>query len=577
MQKAPSEYQHLIGNGLVPVVIGITGHRDIPAEDVDALKSATKKILRGIERETPHSPHVLISPLAEGADRIAAHAALEMGWTLGVILPAPVSLYKEDFPTETSRREFSDLMERAAWIEELPAQVMNSPTYRAVGIKIARHSLYLIAFWDGDKTIVEGGTADIVDLFLHGIPEETLEVDADNFLLEARPVFHVLTRRSKDMTRFPVAEVGHTFKLSPNPEEAGGKAELGRWTDVTRNIDQFNADAGKFQANSEDIKTSLKYLDPGTKNNLLPPALAPAANLYALADVISQNTQEERNKSLLTLISLTGLAVLLEQIYSGPDANPFVLLAAILAGILAWTVFRFSERRRLESCYLDYRSLAEACRVQYFWRKAGIRASVVDHFLRDQRDELEWIRRAVRTTELLPLDLSPSSAKMHSVSEAWLKDQQLYFIGLEGLNKGNKARFNQLQNDKWSMISGTLFKVGLIFTFVIALVHWYLQRAEISAPDWVISAAPLLYGLLFASAGLVKVYQEIKAFDQHANQYRRMGLALSVARRRLNAALEANDLHKAERILIGAGRDALEENGNWLLLHRARPVEVPLG
>lgn len=74
--------------GLVPVVLGVTGHRDVRAEDVSVLETATRAVFREIEALTVHSPHILISCLAEGADRIAAHCAIEMGWTLGVVLPA---------------------------------------------------------------------------------------------------------------------------------------------------------------------------------------------------------------------------------------------------------------------------------------------------------------------------------------------------------------------------------------------------------------------------------------------------------------------------------------------------------
>lgn len=79
----------IYASGLVPIVIGVTGHRDIPASDVDALTKATSAALDEIALSSPNSPHVLLSSLAEGADRIAAQVALDKGWTVGVILPAP--------------------------------------------------------------------------------------------------------------------------------------------------------------------------------------------------------------------------------------------------------------------------------------------------------------------------------------------------------------------------------------------------------------------------------------------------------------------------------------------------------
>ena len=35
--------------------------------------------------------------------------------------------------------------------------------------------------------------------------------------------------------------------------------------------------------------------------------------------------------------------------------------------------------------------------------------------------------------------------------------------------------------------------------------------------------------------------------------------------------------HEAQELLIELGKEALGENGDWMLLHRERPLEVPKG
>ena len=57
--------------GLVPIVIGVTGHRDIPAEDVPRLTEVIATQLEDILRDSPNSPYIFLSALAEGADRVA--------------------------------------------------------------------------------------------------------------------------------------------------------------------------------------------------------------------------------------------------------------------------------------------------------------------------------------------------------------------------------------------------------------------------------------------------------------------------------------------------------------------------
>src|SRR3989338_6844639 len=91
--------------GLVPVVIGVTGHRDIPAADIELLTIATRSALTGIEQSSLHSPHIMLTSLAEGGGRITAKVAIGMGWMVGVVLPAPVELYALDFKTAVGGNE----------------------------------------------------------------------------------------------------------------------------------------------------------------------------------------------------------------------------------------------------------------------------------------------------------------------------------------------------------------------------------------------------------------------------------------------------------------------------------------
>ena len=62
---------------------------------------------------------MLVSCLAEGADRLAAHVALQLGFRLVVPLPMPVELYEKDFAEEGTRREFADLLAKAEHVFEV--------------------------------------------------------------------------------------------------------------------------------------------------------------------------------------------------------------------------------------------------------------------------------------------------------------------------------------------------------------------------------------------------------------------------------------------------------------------------
>src|SRR5438128_7465217 len=106
--------------GPLPLVVGITGHRDLRDQDHDALASSVRALFADLRRRYEATPLVLLSPLAEGADRLAARVALEEGVRLVVPLPLPPPLYEADFGAPGSLDEFRSLLARAETHFEVP-------------------------------------------------------------------------------------------------------------------------------------------------------------------------------------------------------------------------------------------------------------------------------------------------------------------------------------------------------------------------------------------------------------------------------------------------------------------------
>ena len=52
-------------NPVVPILIGVTGHRDLFDKDIPRLRTAVREILKNIQRSCPLTPPVLISPHVE--------------------------------------------------------------------------------------------------------------------------------------------------------------------------------------------------------------------------------------------------------------------------------------------------------------------------------------------------------------------------------------------------------------------------------------------------------------------------------------------------------------------------------
>ena len=94
------------------VRVGVTGHRDLSASDPKELRARIRDSLRAVkdaalslvaEPDSGYAPTEpvcrLLTALAEGADRLVAEEALELGFELQCPLPFPVAEYRKDFAT----------------------------------------------------------------------------------------------------------------------------------------------------------------------------------------------------------------------------------------------------------------------------------------------------------------------------------------------------------------------------------------------------------------------------------------------------------------------------------------------
>jgi hypothetical protein len=104
---------------LVPFVVAVTGHRDLRAQDEEALRRQVGKVLAGFRERMPSTPLLVMSGLAEGADQLVAEVALEQGASVAVVLPLPLEIYKTQMSVAGWQR-FEELRAQAALEVQLP-------------------------------------------------------------------------------------------------------------------------------------------------------------------------------------------------------------------------------------------------------------------------------------------------------------------------------------------------------------------------------------------------------------------------------------------------------------------------
>lgn len=152
-----------------PLCIGITGHRPnrMPAPEWPRIQRQLAQVMAEIETAHAGSRPMLLSGLAEGADRVAAFVALGRGWRLGAILAFHRTRFEQDFPEPHAVGEFRALLQAAQMLEEPEkgADTGKAPEdgYDAVGRRLLALSSILIAVWDGEGSRGKGGTVEVIE------------------------------------------------------------------------------------------------------------------------------------------------------------------------------------------------------------------------------------------------------------------------------------------------------------------------------------------------------------------------------------------------------------------------------
>jgi hypothetical protein len=182
----PSVADRRVAPGPPPVpfvlAVGITGHRAevLPEGSIPVLQARVRDVLERIEQSGrdllaaeqdcfAHAPAVMrfVSPIADGADQIAAEVALELGWELQAIVPFERGAYRASLANHGARERYDDLLARAVCVLELPGDPDDGlDAYVMTGRATVAHCDVLIAVWDGLPPRGRGGTGEVVQLAL---------------------------------------------------------------------------------------------------------------------------------------------------------------------------------------------------------------------------------------------------------------------------------------------------------------------------------------------------------------------------------------------------------------------------
>lgn len=182
--------------------IGITGNRDISFNQALEIRKEVETYLKNIINTKNPKEITIITPLADGVDRLIANVVLEndsfKDFKFLIPLPMPEDIYLETFgkglkvnniTPEESIAEYKELIEKiknhngnpGIYTKELEYKFDKDNTYSLSDLKIQRenrrkayeelgdylikNSHFLIAVYDQNREVKKGGTLEIVDSF----------------------------------------------------------------------------------------------------------------------------------------------------------------------------------------------------------------------------------------------------------------------------------------------------------------------------------------------------------------------------------------------------------------------------
>ncbi len=259
---------------------------------------------------------------------------------------------------------------------------------------------------------------------------------------------------------------------------------------------------------------------------------------------------------------LTGFAYL-----SYTDLQRVPLLIVAILGLMgtATVVSKVANRGAWHRKYLDYRTLAEGLRVQFYWAAAGVTSGNVtkfahDNFLQMQDPDLGWIRNVMRVAGT-ECDATPArdQAGLEFAEREWIGSEQDGQLGYYRRKVAERLARNE--------ITQRIVRLGLVTT-AIALASLLFVGSQI--PDEVGTPVAYLMGCVLLMVGVRQSYAKSTAESELIKQYEFMQRTFHNARRRLDAAESDADRRHILKIL---GDAALEEHAEWILMHRERAID----
>jgi hypothetical protein len=172
---------------------------------------------------------------------------------------------------------------------------------------------------------------------------------------------------------------------------------------------------------------------------------------------------------------------------------------------------------------------------------------------------------ALNVTSPPSAPILPAADVLEKVRQDWIRSQSEYFRRTAAAHRRSHHRLEAITN--W------LFGATLVVTSLAAAWQWWFGSGETT--DHTMHGLIVFIALALTAGALAHGWTQKRAYLAIARRYTVQADLFERAEVQAGEYLRSGDRAAMQRLILQLGREALAENGDWLLLHRDRPLEVP--
>jgi hypothetical protein len=468
--------------------IGVTGHRDCDPASVPQVRELLETELRRLKGICTSMPIELVSGLAEGADTIAAEAALGLSLTVRAVLPMPRALYEADFSGEALERFRMLADDPRIRVDEIPLPegvsaedvregAGRDALYARLMNYMVRRSNVLVALWDGEMTGLQGGSSDVVNSYLAGSTDtkpgaSAVHIHGDDGIADENGDIVIWIKTPRVASPGGADGTDTSYLLS-----AGAGGLIAQRSEIPQPLLERWAGLQRYAAE--------RYSDQGADVPAYPlssdgdDAMSPIAKAidreYIRADQLAMSNQKQSDRLFKAFGLMAGTMGLLFLVYAKIAALKIFLVGYVLLFAVGFLMFTLGARKGWFGRHLAYRALAETLRTRFFMVLSGAGARIdvhrvlsltsIEHF-----NGFEWLRDAIRCSAPLAYESGVATGiRLEAARERWVADQSGYF---ERKLHALHHQHEQLEKVKmWLFIGSFLGALALVF-FKKSIAHF---------------------------------------------------------------------------------------------------------